>query len=371
MGLFANFDDHARDRDGQGCLVDPGQAAACLRQRARQISARIAALVCVLTLSLTTTLQAETLRVATFNAELSRKGPGLLLRDISRGGDPQIEALRDLLVRVQPDVLTLQGFDYDLEGRALAAFIDTLGDAGLRYPYTFAAPPNAGRRTGADMDGDGTFGGAADGQGYGRFFGAGSMALLSRLPIDLPGVQDFTSMLWRDMPGALLPKTDAGPFPSAAALQIQRLPSHGAWVVPIMHPDWGIFTVMTYHATPPVFDGPEDRNGKRNHDETRFWSLFLDGAFGPAPTTRFVLTGDANLDPTRGDGRGAAMRALLDNPALQDPLPGQATVSFAQTGPLRVDYLLPSSDWQVLDAQVAPVDPEISRHSLVWVDLKP
>jgi len=36
---------------------------------------------------------AEPIRVATYNAELSRKGPGLLLRDILRGKDDQLAAV--------------------------------------------------------------------------------------------------------------------------------------------------------------------------------------------------------------------------------------------------------------------------------------
>ncbi|MGB8814683.1 MAG: endonuclease/exonuclease/phosphatase family protein, partial [Paracoccaceae bacterium] len=35
-------------------------------------------------------IAAETLRIATYNAELSRQGPGLLLRDILTGTDPKI-----------------------------------------------------------------------------------------------------------------------------------------------------------------------------------------------------------------------------------------------------------------------------------------
>lgn len=38
-------------------------------------------------------LSAEGFRVATLHAELTRKGPGLLLRDIERGEDTQIESL--------------------------------------------------------------------------------------------------------------------------------------------------------------------------------------------------------------------------------------------------------------------------------------
>ncbi len=294
-----------------------------------------------------------------------------MLRDILRGKDPQIAAVLDTLVQANADVLALQGFDYDLENAALHAFADAARAQGLDYPYIFAAPPNAGLQTSLDLNGDGKVGGPRDAMGYGRYYGQGSMALLSRYPIDVAGVVDFTAFLWRDLPGALLPQTDAGPFPSSEAQQIQRLASHGAWVVPILHPQMGTITVMTYHTTPPVFDGPEDSNGRRNHDETRFWSLYLQGAFGTRPNARFVLMGDANLDPERGDGLRTAMQTLLSDPALQDPLPGRPTVNFAQTGPLRVDYVLPSADWAVIDANVIPPNPDASRHSLVWVDLKP
>jgi len=49
-----------------------------------------------------------------------------LLRDILRGSDPQITAVMDLLVQANADVVLLQGFDYDLENRALSAFADAL-----------------------------------------------------------------------------------------------------------------------------------------------------------------------------------------------------------------------------------------------------
>jgi endonuclease/exonuclease/phosphatase family metal-dependent hydrolase len=131
----------------------------------------------------------------------------------------------------------------------------------------------------------------------------------------------------------------------------------------------GRFDILTFHASPPVFDGPEDRNGRRNHDEVTFWSLYLDGAFGKAPDTPFVLLGDANLDPHRGDGRSVAMQRLLDHPSLQDPLPTSTTVEWSQTGKMRVDYALPSQGWSVSNADVAPKNPAASRHHLVWVDL--
>lgn len=293
----------------------------------------------------------------------------MLLRDVLRGEDAQIEAVLAQIALAAPDVIALQGIDYDLELRALTALRDRLAELGQSYAHDFAAPPNAGRMTDRDLDGDGEMGGAGDAQGYGRFFGQGSMALLSKYPVLQAEVEDYSGFLWRGLPGALLPEVDGAPFPSLEAQVIQRLPAHGAWVVPVQHPSFGRVSVMVYHASPPVFDGPEDRNGKRSHDETLFWLHLLDGRLGVRPAGPFVLLGDANLDPARGDGRRAAMQRLLAHPALQDPLPGQATVSFRNTGPLRVDYVLPSSDWTVVGAKVQPVDPNASRHSLVWVDL--
>ncbi|MFK7836756.1 MAG: endonuclease/exonuclease/phosphatase family protein [Sulfitobacter sp.] len=320
-------------------------------------------------LLITASAQADTLRIATFNTELSRKGPGLLLRDILRGDDPQVTAVITELVEVRPDVIALQGFDFDIENRTLKSFADALEQNGLHYPHIFSTTPNAGLMTALDLDGDGKLGGPGDAQGFGRFFGQGSMALLSRFPLLTEQVQDYSTLLWRDLPDALLPVVAGKPFPSAAALEVQRLSSHGHWVVPITHPTLGQVTVMTYHASPPVFDGPEDRNGKRNHDETLFWDHYLNGTFGTPPAERFVILGDANLDPENGDGRGEAMRRLLSRNNLQDPLPTLPTVNWTQTGPLRVDYVLPSADWTVVGAEVRPINPDASRHSLVWVDI--
>lgn len=294
-----------------------------------------------------------------------------MLRDIRAGKDPQVKAVIAQIIASKAEIIALQGIDYDLENLTLKAFAQALATQGAPFPYIYAAPPNAGRATTIDLDGDGRIGGPGDNQGYGRYFGQGSMALLSQHPILADQVQDFTPFKWLDLPGATLPQIDGAPFPTAEAQAAQRLFSHGAWAVPIAHPTLGRVTVLTYHATPPVFDGPEDRNGLRNLDETRFWSLYLNGSFGPVPQGRMVLMGDANLDPDRGDGIRAAMKELIDHPALQDPLPGLPTVNWSQTGPMRVDYVLPSADWTVTAAQVSPLDPAASRHSLVWAEVEP
>ncbi|WP_372839941.1 endonuclease/exonuclease/phosphatase family protein [Phaeovulum sp.] len=345
---------------------------------------------------------AETLRIATFNADLSRDGPGLLLQDLRRGTSGQIAAVAEVIASVSPDVLLLTGVDWDHDLLALSALEANLAALGAGYGYLYAPRPNAGVPTGFDLNGDGRLGGPRDAQGYGRFTGEGGMALLSRLPIMADEARDFTSFLWRDLPDALLPGAGLKPEITSAL----RLSSMGHWDVPLRLPSGEALHVFAFLATPPVFDGPEDLNGRRNHDEAAFWLRYLEGALPlPPPSAPFVLLGDANLDPVDGEGRPEALRALLSHPGLQDPRPtseggkiaatvqagpnrAQAgdpaldTVDWPETGDLgnrRVDYVLPSADlavsgsgvvWPAPGAPLAEAAAAASRHRLVWVDIE-
>ncbi|MEQ6249345.1 endonuclease/exonuclease/phosphatase family protein [Sulfitobacter sp. HNIBRBA3233] len=304
--------------------------------------------------------------MATYNSELGRDGPGLLLRDILRGSDPQIDATIAMLIAVEADIIALQGFDHDLRNTALSAFADLLAAQGVRYDHLFALPSNAGRDSGLDLNGNGRLGDPDDAHGYGRFHGAGAMAILSRYPVDRETVEDFTSMLWRDLPGNIYPQQDGRAFGGTEVFHAHRLSSKGHWIVPIETPQ-GKVSVWTFHASPPVFDGPEDRNGRRNHDETAFWLWRLQ----TDQTASFVLLGTANVDPDRGDGRPEAIEKLLSHPRLQNPFPETPTADFTDPvpGDLRVDYLLPAAGWRVLDHGTA-TDPAASRHSLLWVDIE-
>jgi hypothetical protein len=291
------------------------------------------------------------------------------LRDLQKGEDLQIAAIAAVITDTAPDVLVLTDFDYDRDGIALTAFARLLGSG---YAFQYAGPTNAGLPTGLDLDGNRRLGEARDAQGYGDFAGDGGIAILSRYP--LGEATDFSELLWRDVPGATLP-----PMPHEVAA-VQRLSSTNHWIVPVVLPD-GPLNLMAFAATPPVFDGPEDRNGLRNRDELRLWTHVINGGFGPAPP-RFVVTGNANLDPLAGDGLRGAMQDFLADPRLQDPLPGISTAYWADLpdlGELRVSYVLPSRDWRVVDAGVArPAfnDPSLSDrslgagpHWLVWVDI--
>lgn len=339
---------------------------------------------------------ADILRIATFNTGLERDGPGLLLRDILTDKDPQVAAVVQVIAQVTPDILLLQGVDHDHDLHAVRALRDAIAQSGPHYPHIFALPPNSGQPTGLDLNGDGRLGGGADAQGYGAFSGQGGMAILSRYPIDRAAVRDLSGLLWRDVPGALLPVMEGKPFPSEEAQAIQRLSSVGHWIVPVRAPG-GRIGLMAFHAAPHVFDGPEDRNGRRNHDEIRLWQHVLDGALGPAPKARFVILGGATVDPVDGGGRKGAIRALLADPRVRDPRPMRPgpvppvpgakgdprlhTVDWPAPGPgpLRVDYVLPSADWTVRAAGVHwppkgtpghEAAMTASAHRLVWIDLE-
>ncbi|WP_369820205.1 endonuclease/exonuclease/phosphatase family protein [Thioclava sp. SK-1] len=288
------------------------------------------------------------------------------------GDDPQVQAAIAVIASQNPDILLLTGFDWDAQGLALAAFQAQLTAAGSDYPYHYAPRPNSGMDSGHDLDGDGRDGGPRDAQGYGRFSGDGGMALLSRFPVDQAHSRDFSDLLWADLPETKLTSEDPG-------WQVQRLSSVAHWDVAVRVHETPLH-LWAMSATPPVFDGPEDRNGRRNHDELAFWSRYLDGRLPWAPVPQpFVLLGDFQIDPAKGQGQTAAIDTLLADARLQDPLPGANTVQYdpAGVGALRVDYVLPSRQITVLDAGVIwPIDgplaqaaQQASRHKMVWVSI--
>ena len=317
------------------------------------------------------------MRIALWHTGLGRAGPGLFLRDIRRNA-PDVIAARDTLVALAPDVLILLDMDFDLQGLALSAFAGALVEGGLDLPHRFAPRPNTGMATRMDMDGDGQLGTADDAQGWAQFAGSGGIALLSRWPLDFRMLQDHSAFLWRDLPDAQLPMRNGQIFPNAAVFEIQRLASTGAWEVGVQTPGQNL-TVMTWHAGPPTFGGAQARNRLRNAAETDFWRLRLDGALGPAPEMPFVLLGDANLDPARGDGNHAVISRLLAHPALQDPhptarappagVPPDATAHWPDgPGAMRVEYLLPAANLHVLDAGLIWPSAD-ATHALLWADL--
>jgi endonuclease/exonuclease/phosphatase family metal-dependent hydrolase len=370
-----------------------------------------------------TTRAPDSIRIATFNAGLVRKGAGLLVREMEQGS-PQIEAVAEIILRVRPDILLLQKFDRDPAHRALTSFAERLragvaGLPGLDYPFLYQGPVNTGLPSGHDLDGDGKTRGPRDAFGYGRFPGQFGMALLSRLPIDYDRLRSFQRFPWAALPGADRPVSpDRTPFHPDPVWRDLRLSSVSHWDVPVTLPDGTVLHILAAHPTPPVFDGPEDFNGRRNADEIRLLLGLIEGAAwladdrgvagGLGPDDRFVVAGDLNADPHDGEARRGAIAALLAHPRLRDPHPaspggaeaaragganaGQAgppdqdTADWRDdpgTGNMRVDYVLPSAGFAVTGSGVfwpeaaSPLArlvaggarPASSDHRMVWVDV--
>ena len=365
----------------------------------------------------TTISTAETVRVATFNVSLGRRGPGVLLKGIMSGKDAQVSAVVAIIQRVRPDILLLNEFDGDFTNLALDAFRGVLGsgEGAITYPYFYAPMGNEGMPSWLDLDGDGLPGEWADAFGFGRFPGSEGMALLSRFPIDALAARQFSLLKWADLPDAVLPmNAEGGAYLPEIVVAELRLSSKSHWDVPVVFPNGQRLNILASHPTPPVFDGPENLNGLRNDAEIGFWVSYLDGAEFADNTGReatfsatdFVLLGDLNNDPNDGEGRKGSIHALLTHPLVSDPMqaskgaemaarryggandthagnPVNDTVEWdADIGNMRVDYALPSSSLTVTDSGVfwpAPDAPDghmidegrdgASNHRMVWVDL--
>lgn len=374
-----------------------------------------------LSLMLATVAQAETLRVATFNASLNRASEGALLSDI-QSGDAQVAAVVEIIQRVRPDILLLNEFDHDPEALRLLQQLlsqDQDGLYGVTYAHRFTAPSNTGQPSGYDLDGNGEIGGPGDAYGFGTFPGQYGMAVLSRFPVTK--ARTFQEFLWKDMPDNLIPEG----FYSSAARDILRLSSKNHWDL-TFNLNGADLHLLASHPTPPVFDGPEDRNGRRNHDEIRFWADYVRGADyiyddaglrrGLNPDAHFVIAGDMNADPFDGDSTNNAILQLFEHPQINGSAtdapesPGSAEASTRQAGAnrrhqgnpafdtadfgfdrnnpgtdrapgnLRVDYVLPSKTlslvgsgiyWlQSSDPQFKLAEWPTSDHRLVWIDIE-
>ena len=338
--------------------------------------------------------------------------------------------MAEIIQRVRPDVLLLQEFDHDAAGLSLAAFqsnylnVSQGGQPPIQFKYSFFTESNTGAPSGFDLDNDGRVGGGEDALGFGEFPGQYAMALLSRFPIDARRARTFRKFLWRDMPRALLPDNAGTAQPadwySPQELAVLPLSSKNHWDVPVRVDRGVTLHVLASHPTPPSFDGDEDRNGRRNHDEIRFWSDYLSsrsGAYirddrgqrGGFTGGAFVIMGDLNSDPKDGASLPGAIGKLLSHPRVDstfvpgskgaveahtaqgganarhqgDPAADTADFSDRIAGNLRVDYLLPSKGLTVCGGGVfwpSQADPQAplvwsngaapsSDHRLVWIDV--
>jgi 3-phytase len=380
----------------------------------------------------------KTVRFATFNASLNRDQQGKLVEDLSTPENQQAKNVAEIIQRVNPDVLLINEFDYDQSDRAVYDFqrhylsVSQNGARPIHFAYHHTGKVNTGIASGADLDHDGkavttpgTRAYGADAVGFGMFPGQYGMVLLSKYPIDYAHIRTFQRLKWKDMPGAMLP-VDAKdqPWYTPDALAVLRLSSKSHWDVPIKI-NGKLVHVLASHPTPPAFDGPEDRNGKRNHDEIRLWSDYIAGGNWASYIVddtgehgrndvdfSFVLMGDMNADPLDGASVPGAADQLLKNArvnstftpasagapeasklqggvnAQQKGDPQYDTADFAEAGNgpgnLRCDYVLPSRNLKVIGggvfwpaqddphSRLVQMSPKVasSDHRLVYLDLR-
>ena len=357
-----------------------------------------------ITINVTNTAVAATnnFKVATFNTSHYRDTAGALINDLATVNNTTSQSIARIIQRNNADVILLNEFDYDEKGVAIRRFqenyleVGQSGENPVYYPYVFIAPANTGVASGFDLDNNGTAvttrgatGYGEDALGFGLHPGQYSFVVLSKYPIDTPNIRTFQKFLWKDMPNAQLPDNPniagTGDWYSAAELNVFRLSSKNHADVPVLVNGTPVH-ILASHPTPPVFDDPGsgtpwiagvDHNGRRNSDEIRFWSDYINPSAssyiyddtetsatpsgGLPANTRFVICGDQNADNNEGDSSDPAIKQLIGGVATvggatipANPFVNSSFVPAGGAGPnaddtaafsggVRVDYALPSA----------------------------
>ena len=379
----------------------------------------------------------DPIRVMTYNIEDVRTA------DLQNPDNPRLQKAAVVIQHLRPDILLVNEMTYDLLGAPNVPDDTEAGQNGQRFVdnflstaqadslapihyQPFMAPVNTGLASGFDLNNDGdtvttypqpaspqpngaplpqTTAGRAygnDAWGFGVFPGQYGMALFVRDGLETlrDSVRTFRLFQWSAMPDALQPmnpETDA-PWYADAEWAPMRLSSKSHWDVPVRLPDGRVVHVLASHPTPPGFDGEDNRNGYRNHDEIRLWADYLSQrpyieddssrAGGLPDDALFVVMGDQNADPDEGDTYQQPIRLLLEHERVQGDVVPQATPAGRAAYPdldpddtaewgLRVDYVLPSVGlpvaksgvWRPIGADTTGVP--VSDHFPVWIDLAP
>lgn len=366
----------------------------------------------------------ENIRIATFNVSMEAKNY-VAAKQVDLTGDElqqalirkeqQIKNIAEIIQRVNPDIILLNEFDNlnNNDSKTLKHFIKQYLASGqnnqepIDFPYYYQGPVNTGVLMPVDVNGDKKITHPQDTFGFGYFPGHYSMALLSKFPIDEKNIRTFQKFKWKDMPNALKPVKPGSEhsFYPEEVWQAMRLSSKSHWDIRV-NINGRQLHVLASHPTPPVFDGPEDRNGRRNHDEIRFWSDYISPKKsnyiyddnqvkgGLEDHSRFVILGDLNASVDDGDANKNGIGSLLNHPNVVDSKPqsvggkqhsadnvnGAFHTAFWR---MRADYVLPSKfGMQVISSGVfwPQTNNELFRliesrssssdHRLVWVDVK-
>ncbi|MCQ8888221.1 endonuclease/exonuclease/phosphatase family protein [Pseudoalteromonas carrageenovora] len=364
-------------------------------------------------------LASESLRVATFNVSMDAtnhtpKGEQIksdALANALKANHQQIKNIAEIIQRVRPDIILLNEFDYIPKEQGIEYFkkhylnVSQNNQQVIDFPYSFIAPVNTGLATHFDLDNDGKSTGImADAQGFGFFEGHYGMAVLSKYPIDFDKVRTLQKFKYKDMPNAQMPtdpKTGENWY-NKNEWQALRLSSKSFWDLPVKVNNKTVH-VLASHPTPPVFDGDEDRNGKRNHDEVRLIADYVSNKAyiyddkgqkgGLKADSRFVILGDLNASPEGDKARTNTTDQILKNALINASFVPQSAgakeqydtneaQNYTANWQARVDYVLPSNyglkiknggvfwptkssnEYRLIKDRNASSD-----HRLVWLDL--
>ena len=276
----------------------------------------------------------------------------------------------------------------------------------FQYFANFATNTGLLNEFGFDLDNDGNAGQLpGDAWGFGNYHGQYAFALMSMYEIDHDNIRTFQKFKWSDMPSATMPtitncNDSWNPIPegmecgddsyTAEEWAEVRLSSKNHVDAPILIPqnDGTTDTIhlLMSHPTPPIFD--TGKNKVQNADEVNFWVDYIEGKSymyddkgvtgGLADDAKFVVMGDLNADPLKGDGDLTAINALMDHDKVNrlatfgplapaslggpeclalgeckeanwdTPYPGQVT----STSGLRLDHVVPSENLTISDSGV-------------------
>jgi len=363
----------------------------------------------------------EALNYIPYHGKTAPKVTGNELQQALNNNHQQIKNIAEIIQRINPDIILLNEFDRTSKNhQEIKTFIQKYLNVSqneqtpINFPYYFQGSVNTGVKTPFDLNHNSIEGEVPqDTYGFGYFPGHYGMALLSKHPIDTSHIRTFQLFKWRDMPNALEPfnPETKQSYYSAKAWNGFRLSSKSHWDIPVKINN-NVIHILASHPTPPVFDGSEDRNGKRNHDEIRFWYDYItpnkgtyiyddNDKFGGLAQNnlnhnsqqRFIILGDQNASNIEGDAIHSGINLLLTSKLIQDANPkslGAKAQSknningehHTASWGMRADYILPSTFglnifqsgvfWPTMNDKTFRLIKDraaSSDHRLVWMDL--
>lgn len=287
----------------------------------------------------------------------------------------------------------------------------------ISFQYFANFATNTGKLSGYDLNKDGkvatdadkgSYTYANDSWGFGQYHGQYAFALLSQYEIDHENTRTFQNFKWKDMPGEINPVvvdcdgnglTCGDAWYSNTEWENFPLSSKNHVDAPILIPqsDGSTETVhlLMSHPTPPIFNNAAMHNKIHNRAEIDFWVDYVEGGVqasyiyddsetsatasgGLSDGDKFIVMGDLNADPLKGDGDLTAINALMDHdkvnrlatfgPLAPASLGGPECLALGEckeanwdtpnpdqvtsTSGLRLDHVIPSANLNITESGV-------------------